>query len=201
MSSSLAQPDEPYVTARGKIVLKNEQQEKAIKDKDRFVPVIRRMNINNKRNLNDMPCSDPSTQMAINVIMMYHLLGLTPNEISHVTKVPLDQVQDIQWGVDYQNTFELIFAELISVNTNSVKAKIAAFSSEAVDNIITLANEADKDIVKLKANQDILDRAGFAAEQLYESSSADDSDVLKIVMENDTGTKTSVEINLKGSKK
>lgn len=201
MTSSLAQPDEPYVTSRGKIVLKNEQQEKAIKDKDRFVPVIRRMNIHNKRNLNDMPCSDPSTQMAINVIMMYHLLGLTPNEIAHVTKIPLDQVQDIQWGTDYQNTFELLFAELINVNTNSVKAKIAAFSSEAVDNIITLANEADKDIVKLKANQDILDRAGFAAEQLYDNGSADDADVLKIVMENDGGQKTSVEINLKGAKK
>lgn len=198
---ALADPDDPYVTARGKLIIKNEKQEEAIKNKDRFVPVIRRMTILNKRSLGELPSADLPTQTAIMAILGYQLIGLTANEISHALKIPLDEIQNIQFSTDYQNTFELIFGELINVNSNSIKAKIADFAASAVDNIITLANEADKDIVKLKANQDILDRAGFAAENLYGESTADEADILKIVMESDSGVQTKVTLDLGKRKK
>jgi hypothetical protein len=158
--------------------------------------------MNNKRNLNEMPAQDPSTQMAINVLLVYQLLGLTTNEIAHATKIPLDEVQNLMHGSDYQTTFEEIFRELINVNSNSIKAKIADYANKAMDNIIELAENADKDIVKLKANQDVLDRAGFSPDTLYNAGgSADDADMLKIVIESGDKDKTSVNIDLGRRKK
>lgn len=204
MGSRLAKPGDPYVTARGDIVVKDEEQRDDLRKADRFIPVIRRMTIHNRRNLNELPSTDLSTQMAINVILGFQLLGLTPNEIAHATKIPLDEVQNLMNGSEYQNTFEDIFRELISVSSNSLRAKIADYANKATDNIIELAETADKEIVKLKANQDILDRAGFGAEQLYgknAAETADEGDVLKIVIENGDTNKTKIDINLRGAKR
>lgn len=193
----LAKPGEPYIGPRGEMIVKKEADADNITRVDTFVPVIRSMQMRNRRSSADLPASDPSQQTAINAIMIYQLLGLTPIEISGLLKLPYDVIQNIQHGSEYQNTFEEIFNELISVHSNSLRSRITAFATEAVDNMIDLARNAKKEIVKHKANEDLLNRAGLNAEQLYGGSSgSDDSDALKIVIENPDGGSTKVEVDL-----
>lgn len=205
MTADLARPGDPYVTERGKMVVKDEEQRDRIKQADRFVPVIRNMQIHNRFNMNELPAHELNEQHAINAILVYQLHGLTLQEIAYILRIDPTTVQNIMHSSDYQITFENIFRELINVNSNSIRAKIADYSTKAMDNIIELAETADKDIVKLKANQDLLDRAGYGPEQMYGRNgekSQDDDDILKIVVEGtDTRQKTEVSLNLKGLRK
>ena len=193
----LARPGDPYITPRGEMVVKSEEEVDNITKEDRFVPVLRKMAIRNKRSVSDLPASDRNQQTAINAILVYHLLGLTYIEIAEVLKFPPDTVQNILHGSECQSTFEEIFNELLSTHSGSLRARIAAFATEGVDNMIELARTAKKEIVRHKANEDLLNRAGLNAEQLYGSSGSDDGDALRIVIEsgNDSGP-TKVEVDL-----
>lgn len=201
----LAKPGDPYVSSRGEVIAKTEEQLDSIKHADRFIPVARRLVVSSRRNMNEMPANDPSTQMAINVILMYSLMGLTENEIHHITNLPLTEIQNLKHGTDYQTTFEYIFKELINVNSNSIQATLAGYASKAIDQIIELAEDKSgevKDIVRLKANQDLLDRAGLSPDNIYgNGASTDDSDMLKIVIEGASPAQsTNIKINLNRKK-
>lgn len=193
----LARPGDPYMTARGEMVVKNEEEVDTLTREDSFVPIIRKMNIRNKRSVGDLPASDRSQQTAINAILGYQLLGLTYIEIAEVLKLDPNTVQNLQHSAEYQTTFEEIFNELLSTHSNSLRARIAAFATEGVDNMVELARTAKKEVVKFKANEDLLNRAGLNAEQLYGSTNGDDGDALKIVIEDGgSGNTTKVEVDL-----
>lgn len=194
----LAKPGDPLV-ANGKVIA-HEDEADNLKKGERFVPLIRRTKINNVRNIKEIPCAqDPSYQTAINAVLVYHLIGLSENETAHLLRIPFEEVQNIRHSSDYQVTFEMVFSELISASSNSIRAKLADYSTKAVDQIIELAENADKDIVKLKANQDILDRAGFSPENIFGDSQGDDDD-LKIIIDNGAAGGGTVNINIKGKR-
>lgn len=196
----LAKPGDPLII-EGKIIAKEESVDE-FKTADRQTPIAYKIKPTSRRNMNDMPSVDPNRQMALNVILVYSLLGLTDNEIAHLTKIPLNEIENLKFGSDYQITFEMLFKELISANSNSIKAKLAGYATEAVDQIIQLAQDADKDIVRLKANQDILDRAGITGDALFADENDADDDTLKIVIDSGSGgqTSTNININLKGKR-
>jgi hypothetical protein len=194
--ADLARPGDPYITPRGEMVVKNEKDLDTITRVENFAPVLRKMTINNRRSIADLPCTDVGEQTAINAIMIYQLLGLTPIEIGGALKLPVAVIQDIQHGSDYQNTFEEVFNELINTHSHSIKAKVAAFATTAVDNMITLASKAKNENARVKANQDLLDRAGFSSEVMHGGNHSDEGDALKIVIEDSGGTSTRVEVDL-----
>lgn len=196
--SHLPKPGDPLIHD-GKIIAK-EQVVDTLKSGDRLTPIAYKIKPSSRRNMNDMPCVDANRQMALNVILVYSLLGLTDNEISHLSKIPVTEIENLRFSSDYQVTFEMLFKELISVNSTSIKARLSDYATRAVDNIIELAETADKDIVKLKANQDVLDRAGLSADTLFNDDNNTDDDTLKIVIDNGTGgqANTNININLKG---
>jgi hypothetical protein len=133
------------------------------------------------------------------------MLGITTTEIDQIKNMPA-----------YQETFEILFKELLSVNSTSLQARIASYAGRAIDNVMDLAEEkkveqdlydasGDKvvgvgeylipPIVKLKANQDILDRSGMAAEQLF-GNQDQDQNTLEIVVTSKKDQQTDVKINI-----
>lgn len=192
----LANPGDPYVHADGHVTRKEGKREVIVDDYTVGAPRVAKMLISSSRNLSDMPANDPTAQKAINVILVYHLLGLTVNEISHTLGIDMDSIHEIMDMDAFQETFEAMFQEIISLNSNSMQAKIARASQSALQQVINLSAEADKDIVKLKASQDILDRSGLAADHLHGKSSDLEDVGFKIIVEDAANAPDASKLNI-----
>ncbi len=200
---SLAKPGDPYVDPRGEVkVDQSVKPPSQIPETTLLTPIARSMKISSRRNMNEMPSSDSGTQTAINAILMYHLLGLTQNEIAFMLKLDVIVVQNLMFGSDFQTTFELLFNEIINVNSNSLQATISKYAHSAVEQIAHLHKNAKTEMVQLKASQDLADRAGLDAEVLHSKNSSQDEQGFKVVIleEEDHRGKTSIEISVKGKR-
>lgn len=195
----LAKPGDPYVTERGRIELEDKDPESSTREMSIVVPVARRMKISSQRNMNEMPSTDPGTQTAINAIMVYYLLGLTHNEIAHMIRIDVVTVQNIIESSDFQATFEMVFNELISINSTSLQATIGKYAHTAIDKLTGLMTHAKSEMVQFKAAQDIADRAGLDPEALFGKNASQEDQGFKVtILEEDSSKRTEVEINIKG---
>lgn len=193
----LAKPGDPYCTPRGEVKVPEKQVDK-FEELSLSAPIVRSMQINTKRNPNELPSNDLNTQTAINAILMYHLLGLTQNEIAHILRLDLTTIQNIMMGSDFQMTFEMLFNEIISTNSTSLQATLARHAHSAINQLVHLHKNAESEMVQLKASQDIADRAGLSTDTLYGKNGGGEEDTLKIVIQDaDDQPKTNISINLK----
>lgn len=197
----LAKPGDAYVTPKGEVHVQNhEGAQDKLRNMSMITPVARTMAIHTHRNMNEMPSTDPSTQTALNAILMYHLLGLTENEIAHMLRIEVVVVQNLMASSDFQATWEMIFHEIISINSGSLQATLSAHAHGAIERIVDLSKQSKHEMVKLKANQDLADRAGLHHDTLYGKNATNEEDSsLKIsfVKEND---KESIEIDISRGK-
>lgn len=202
--SRFAKEGDPYVAPNGKVLApinsdSGKSDEIDITRISATTPNVNTMTISARRNPNEMPTPDANMQKAINVILMYQLLGLNDNEIAHLLGIDMDQVRDIKQMGAYQDTFEAVFSELISVNSSSLQARLSRHAHTAMNTVVSLTEKADKDMVRLKASQDILDRSGLDPDFLFGKPSDSQVDGFKIIIEdaNDrpSGTKVDISFN------
>jgi hypothetical protein len=198
-SMPIAKLGDPYVTGQGEVVASTTDTHEDGPDITIGPPLARKLTPSKRRNINDLPI-DPKTQTAIAVVLFYNIVGLTDNEISHLVNVPLEDIQRLKAHDAYQESFEIIFAELIAANSTSMQSKIAAFAPAALENVFDIASNAKHELAKLKANQDIMDRAGLHPETLYGKQSNEGFDSLKIVIQDGEDKTTKVDIDIKGRK-
>lgn len=197
----LAKPGDPYVTERGQVLLPDDAPDDAIPRFETLgAPIAKNIISTERRTIKELP-ADPRVQTVINAVLVYQLLGMTDNEISHITHVSMEDIQRLKKLNEYQETFDILFHQFISVNSTSLQSKIASFAGEALDNVMHIAGNSKHEIAKLKANQDILDRAGLHPETLFGKNKPEDGfESLKIVIQDgkdDEGMK--VDINLRKS--
>lgn len=201
---SLPKPGDPYISGLGR-VLEPEQDD----DNDGFdretitAPVANKIVPTNRLSIRDLP-ADAKTQAVINAILIFQLLGLSDNESAMGLGLSIEEVRQVKAMVAYQETFELIFGELISLNSSSLQARIAAMAGTAIGNVFEMAKSKPdgkriKDLTVLKANQDILDRSGLSSDALFGRNSAkDDGMSLKIeVTTNDEAKSQKINVNFK----
>lgn len=200
---ALAQPGDPYIDNKGNVV-----QPRTTKTDVRpmrlatntSVPIASAYQAHTRRSIKEL-FAEPQTQSVINAVLMYTLLGMTPNEISHLLDTSVVDVQHIIALPAYQETFEALFREMISANSNSLQARISAYAANAVENVMDLASVENDDehvpaIVKLKANQDILDRSGLSTDALFGKGSQDDANnTLQIQIVEAADSHTNIVIN------
>lgn len=195
----LARAGDPYVTDKGQVLLPGPSPEDALPRADSVLgaPIARNLISTERRTVKELP-ADVRTQTVINAVMVYQLLGMTDNEISHITGVSISDIVKIKHLNEYQETFDILFHQFISVNSNSLQSKIASFAGEALDHVMVIARESKHDLAKLKANQDILDRAGLHPETLFGKNKQEDGfESLKIVIQDGADKEgMSVDINL-----
>lgn len=198
--SNLARPGDPYVTDKGDVVLDGETGAmNALPRADMVLgaPLAKNIVPKNRTTIADMP-AEAKLQTAINCVIVYQLLGLSENEISHIIHVPLEDIKRIKNHIAFQETFDILFHEMVNVNSNSLQSKIAAFAGDALNNVMTIARESKHEIAKLKANQDILDRSGLHPEHLFGKHKTDEGfDSLKIVIQDGEDQKMNVDIDIK----
>lgn len=181
-----------------------------VPDAKTYVPKTRRSG-------RELP-AEPQTQTVTNAVLVYKLLGMSNNEMAHVLGTAIKDIEHIVALPAFQETFELLFNEILSANSNSLQARISSYANRAVENVMELADykpatevvmdeetgeEVHKvgdykvpPIVVLKANQDILDRSGLNPDTLFGRSNQDNGNTLQIEVISEADNKTQVNIKM-----
>lgn len=196
---ALAKPDDPYVTNDGKVLTKSNGKDFNAfdtQDTSTGAGVARNHKSSARRSIADMPV-DPKTQTAIMVVLTYSLLGLSENEIASTVGITIQDVRKLKSIDAYQETFDLLFWEMIHANGQSLVAKIAKAAPGALQSVIDIANDGENENAKYKAAADILDRSGLHHEALFGKAASDGLDGLKIIIKQADEDKTEVNINLR----
>ena len=150
-----------------------------------------------KRNLKDLP-APPQIMNGIAAVYLYTFMGIGDREIADLLHITTMQLEEIRAHGAYQEFFQVVFDELINVNSDHLQSRIAAFAPAAVSNIMEVAS-ADMEKVKpetiLRANQDLADRAGVGAKELAAKKATSNS-TLRIVVYDEETQAPSVSIDL-----
>ena len=183
---ALPEPDDPMIDDRGELVVPERLDTDPLPKQYAFVPDVRSHVPKKARDIRDMPSSDPATQHAIACILFYRLAGMTNVQIAAALKISHTDVEELWRSDELQESFEIIFGELINAHSDSLQAKIAHATHSAFNRVVELSEEADKDIVSLRAAQDILDRGGIRHASM-DKASEDSLDGLRIVFKTNNG--------------
>lgn len=198
---------DPMITNDGKMLA---PEGSSPKDFDLTVPLANKYQPKTRRAARDLP-ADAQTQTVLNSVLLYKLLGVSDNEVSVLLNCEIDDVTHIKGLPAFQETFELLFHEILSVNSTSLQSRLASYANRAVENVMELADSepekrTDRDgntttyypvppIVKLKANQDILDRSGLSPDVLFGRAN-DEGNSLQIEILTEQDNRTQVNINM-----
>jgi len=207
-----AQPGDPLVSNRGKLVAATDR---GPQDFSLTVPNLANFQPKTRRSGKELP-AEPQTQTVVNAIMVYTLLGMSENEMAVHLGTSISDIEHVKSLPAFQETFELVFGELLSANSNSLQARLASYAGAAVENVMELANykpkpkiETDEEtgeviqqegdwkvppIVVLKANQDVLDRSGLHQDVLFGKHSTDEGNTLQIEIVSEQENRTSINI-------
>lgn len=194
----LADPDEPYVTADGEVYRSNnETPEPETEITEKIVPA-KKLESSQRRTIGDLPAGTPNEQIIINVVLNFHLLGLSQNEISHHLQVGINQIKKIMDSPAFQTTYDMLFGEMIEYNRTSTVAKINHAATRAVENVIGLMDDEEAPhIVRFKASETIMDRSGLSENALHgKNASKDQTDQTLHIVIDDGSSSSGININL-----
>lgn len=112
-----------------------------------------------RRSLADMPL--PAKQMnVISAVCLYTLVGLSDRDIAEALGITIDRVGSIKMLDAYTTVYDYVVKSIIDEDSADVRSLFAANARNAATTMVELAQTAENDGVRLKASQDILDRAG-----------------------------------------
>lgn len=209
----LPPPGDPLVTTDGKML---EPKARVEPDYTLTVPTARDLVPRKHRSVREMGV-DGQTQTVVNAVLVYKLLGVSPNEVAHIlgtSPLEIDRIMDLP---AFQETFEMMFNEILSVNSSSLQARIGRYAGQAFENLMELANAKPIEIVKedaegnkykgqqfdvsplviLKANESVLDRSGLSAEHLFGKGAQSETPQLEIEITSASENKADLGIKIK----
>lgn len=156
---ALAKPGDPLVTADGKEYIPEPLPGEEVEKPKTVSP--HNFRASQKRSLKDLPTTEAMLN-GIACVFMYSVLGVGDREIATALKISAAELKTIRAHPAYQECFNIVLDEFISANSGLLQARLAAYGSEAVDNIMSLAKTGEKEETRLRANIDIADRAGIS---------------------------------------
>lgn len=179
--TTLPQPGDPLVTIDGETINPDEEDidtkalaplQKALEPSD-FRPERR-------ISLKELP-AEPKQFNVIALVFVYTISGVSDQEIATTFNITPADVRRVRKSPAYKETFELFLSEFINSNSNLLQSRIASYSHNALTNVADLAMNSKKDIIRLQANKDILDRAGVRPKDM-EGKGVSSQNELRIVI-------------------
>lgn len=153
----LAPYGDPYVTSDGRVIPPADQDRDAhptqLKSKYKTYRPTKR------RTIKEMPATS-AVMKGIAVIFVYTVMGLADREIAELLNLDVSQVKQVRTNPGYLETFDIISSEFVNVQSRLLTARIAAYADEALTNVHEIAANGKKENNVLRANIDLLDRAG-----------------------------------------
>ena len=112
-----------------------------------------------RRTLADLPL--PAKQMnVLSAVCAYTLMGLSDRDIGEALSMDIERVGRVKMMDGYIQFYDNVVKSIIDEEASDVRSLFAANARKAAGNLVDLASDAENEGVRLKANQDILDRAG-----------------------------------------
>lgn len=202
--ATLAKPGDPLVSRNG-VLIDPELPRSAVLDKlpapvgspsknsVGFEPPLFRAS--KRKNLNELP-APANVLNGVGAVFMYTCLGVGDREIADTLNITTMQLEELRNHSAYIDCFNIVVDELISANSDALQARIASYATRAVENIMDVAENAEKDETKLRANQDIADRAGVGAKQLAERKSGQVSSLRIMILDDDKSVNVDLNVTL-----
>lgn len=193
-------PGDPLATQSGKVVKPaTVDVVDTTSDEANLFPKIAKFVAKRELSLEYLPETDYRQMAGIASVITLRLMGLSDVSISEITGAPVYVITEILEKPSTQQTFELIYKAIINRNAVGIHGRISSYATDAVDVVVGLMNKEDAPaIVRLKAAQDVLDRSGTNAEQVFGINDTNKgSDELNIVIMNEGEGTAHVEVNIK----
>ena len=120
-----------------------------------------------RRRVSDLPLP-PKQMNMVSVILSYTLFGLSDYEIAVATSLSEQQIGQIKMLDAYTSMYDSVVATIIKQDSEDIRTLFAQHAKKAFKNVVELADESENDLVRLSANKDVLDRAGFRPADVIE---------------------------------
>jgi hypothetical protein len=157
---ALAKPGDPLVTERG-IAIPPDRDDPEVHD---AVVVAKAFKSRKQRSAKELP-APPQMMKAIACVFLLTTMGLTDREMASLLGISAGDVKSVKNSETYAECFNEVIGELISANSEMLSARLASYANGAVDRIAELSTGGKKEEVRLRASQDIADRAGIGVQR------------------------------------
>lgn len=199
--TNLPLPGDPLVTINGTVkpLEGNELEQTSYTDRE-VLPRITQFNPAYRMGLRDTPEKDTQEQTLVAAVIGLRLMGLDVSDIATMFKTGVHNINEILAKPATQISFEKMFLAIIGAKADHISGRIASYADKAVTTVVNLMEGGEKvpAIVKLKAAQDILDRSGTNAEQIFGVNNKNhQEDELKITYVSKGKDDDKLEISLK----
>jgi hypothetical protein len=163
----LARVGDPFVASDGTLVMPEYPEDyfPRVKSDTKIDPVTYRSK--RRRNVNELPAT-PNVMNVVGAVMLYTLYGVGDREIAQALKCSVMDIDEIRGHSAYTEFFELLSAEVISAESDSLTHRLAAYAHGALDTIAHVSRNGKAESNRLRASIDIMDRGGFAPKQVAE---------------------------------
>lgn len=146
-----------------------------------------------RRSMRELP-APTGVMNAVSVVFVGTLLGLGDRELAENLRITIEQLQEIRQHTAYNEVFETILTELLNTNSDLIQSRLAAYSHNALTQIHQISSIGKQETNRLRASQDILDRAGHRPKDSNARNNPG-SNTLRIVYTDDQ-KQTRVEVNV-----
>lgn len=111
-----------------------------------------------RHRIDELPIQDGKMN-TISVILSYYLFGLSVNDISIITKIPTEQINNIIMLPAFDEMMKKVTSSILESDQNNVRDYIQQQTKKASNKIVEIMETAAPKYA-LAAAQDILDRGG-----------------------------------------
>lgn len=116
---------------------------------------------------------------------MYTMLGLGDREIADTLKISVGQLEQIKKHSAYAECFEIVTGEFISINSEMIHARIAAYGHDALSSVADIALKGKDEKNRLRGSMFLMGAGGFGAKNEQKSIAQNDLRIVIINKEQD----------------
>ncbi len=131
-----------------------------------------------RHRIDELPLQD-SKMNTISVIISYYLFGLSNNDISIITKIPLKQINNIIMLPAFNEMVDKITSSILESDQSNVRDYLQQQTKKAANKIVEIMQTGSTKY-SLEAAKDILDRSGHRPVDVVEHINKMDAE-LRIV--------------------
>lgn len=181
LAKPLAKWGDPYVTPTGAII-----QPDNINGGVDEAPVLNVVEYKpqKKRSAKELP-APPLTINAIACVFMYTMLGLGDREIADTLKITVEKLELIKKHSAYAECFEIVTGEFITINSEMIHARIAAYGHDALSSVADIALKGKDEKNRLRGSMFLMGAGGFGAKDQQKSVAQNDLRIVIINKEHD----------------
>lgn len=137
-----------------------------------------------KRTLKDLPAPVP-TLKGIACVFMFTTLGLGDREIADALGISVEQMKSLRGSPAYAECFEAVTSEFISVNSELITARIAAYSHDALSEIANVALRGKEERNRLRGSMYLMGAGGHGDKTKIAAGAAAKNDLRIVIIGKD----------------